>query len=433
MATVDLSQAEARRVALAAQGFSDRPPSGAVDVRLIRRVLGRIGVLQIDSVNVLVRTQYLPLYSRLGPYPARLLEHLAYERRELFEYWGHEASFLPVAAQPLFRWRMDRASNGEGVWNGIARIAQERPDFVEHVHATIVERGALSAGAFGEEAARTGPWWGWSDGKRALEFLFWSGRIAIARRTNFERFYDLPERVIPPSILQQPTPGRDDAQRELLRIGARCLGVATASDIKDYFRIRGAGAQARLDELVEAGELRQVRVQGWSGVAYLHREAQIPRWVRARALLSPFDSLVWFRDRAERLFDFFLRLEIYTPAHKRVFGYYVLPFLLGETLVGRVDLKADRKNGVLLVHGAFAEEGRDPDGIAVELAPELQRLAGWLGLHQIAVGERGEVARPLKAALAGSAVPDLHIPGPPPEEAGTDVVTVDAPDVVAPE
>jgi hypothetical protein len=288
------------------------------------------------------------------------------------------------------------------------------------VHSTIEERGPLSAGAFGDEAARSGPWWGWSDSKRALEWLFWTGRIAIARRTNFERFYDVPHRVIPPEILNQPTPSVADAQRELLRTAARCLGVATASDLKDYFRIKGPAAQHRIDELVEAGQLRSVRVQGWSAQAYLHPEAQLPRRVRARALLSPFDSLVWFRDRTERLFDFFLRLEIYTPAPKRVFGYYVLPFLLGDSLVGRVDLKADRQNGALLVHGAFAEAGQRPHAVAAELAPELQRMAGWLGLHRVEVGERGEVAAPLKAALAGAEVPDLHVVGPAPEEAGID-------------
>lgn len=429
----DFSVSEARRIALAAQGFADKRPSGLVDARLIRRVLGRVGLLQIDSVNVLVRTQYLPLYSRLGPYPAKILETLAYQKRELFEYWGHEASFLPVNTQPLFRWRMARAAEGAGIWGGIAQIAKDRPDFVEHVYSMIEERGALSAGAFGEEAERTGPWWGWSDSKRAVEWLFWIGRIAIARRTNFERFYDLPERVIPPEIMITPTPSVEDAQRELLRISSRSLGIATASDLKDYFRIKGPGANQRIDELVEAGELRQVRVKGWSAPVYLHPEAQLPRWVRARALLSPFDSLVWFRDRTDRLFNFYLRLEIYTPAPKRVFGYYVLPFLLGDTLVGRVDLKADRKNGALLVHGAFAEDGQRPDAVAAELASELQRLAGWLGLHSVQVGDRGEVAAPLKAAMAGAEVPDLHIPGPPPEEAGIEEVTEDAADVVSPE
>jgi uncharacterized protein YcaQ len=417
----DISAAEARRIALAAQGFADRPPSGTVDARLIRRVLGRIGLLQIDSVNVLVRTQYLPLYSRLGPYPAPILEHLAYKRRELFEYWGHEASFLPIATEPLFRWRMARAAEGKA-WGGLVQVARERPDFVEYVYSLIAERGALSGGAFGDEAARSGPWWGWSDSKRALEWLFWIGRIAISRRTNFERFYDLPERVIPAEILNAPTPTVEDAQRDLLRIASRAHGIGTASDLKDYFRIKGPGAQVRLNELVEAGELRQVRVHGWSAPAYLHPDAQLPRWVRARALLSPFDSLVWFRDRTDRLFNFFLRLEIYTPAPKRVFGYYVLPFLLGDTLVGRVDLKSDRKNGALLVHGAFAEAGQQPGAVAAELAPELQRLAGWLGLHRVVVGDRGEVAAPLRAMLAGTEVPDLHIAGPPLADTGIEDV-----------
>lgn len=424
MSKPDISAAEARRIALAAQGFADRRPGGTVDTRLVRRVLGRVGLLQIDSVNVLVRTQYLPLYSRLGPYPARILEDLAYNRRELFEYWGHEASYLPTAMQPLFRWRMARAAEG-AVWGGLLQLSRERPDLVEQVYRLLAERGPLSAGAFGDEAARSGPWWGWSDSKRALEWLFWTGRIAVASRKNFERFYDLPERVIPPQILNAPTPAVDDAQRELLRIASRSLGVATAGDLKDYFRIKGPAAQQRIDELVEAGELRRVAVQGWNSPAYLHPEAAIPRWVRARTLLSPFDSLVWYRDRTDRLFNFYLRLEIYTPAPKRVFGYYVLPFLLGEHLVGRVDLKSDRKNGALLVHGAFAEDGRRPDAVAAELAPELQRLAGWLGLERVIIGERGEVAAPLKAMLAGTATPEVEATGPSPDDAGVVPVGVE--------
>jgi uncharacterized protein YcaQ len=391
----DLSAAEARRIALAAQGFVDRAPSGVVDARLLRRVLGRVGLLQIDSVNVLARTQYLPLFARLGTYPAHLLDNLAYERRELFEYWGHEASYLPVATQPLFRWRMARAEAGEA-WGGLKRIARERPDLVERVYQLVAERGPISAGGHEQREKQTGPWWGWSDTKCAFEWLFWIGRIAVASRKNFERQYDLPERVIPSAILSAPTPSVEDAQRELIRISARAHGIGTVGDLADYFRLKNTEAKARLLELVEAGELREVTVEGWPAPAYLDPAAALPRWVRARALLSPFDSLVWERDRTERVFNFFLRLEIYTPAPKRVFGYYVLPFLVGEELVGRVDLKADRKNRALLVHGAFAEDGQNPAHVAAELAPELARMAGWLGLERVVIGERGAVAAPLR-------------------------------------
>ena len=391
----DISAAEARRIALAAQGFADRPPSGAVDARLIRRVLGRIGLLQIDSVNVLVRTQYLPLFSRLGPYPAPILETMAYQRRELFEYWGHEASFLPIALQPRLRWRMERYAAGEG-WVGMVRFARANGELLERVHQFVAERGPTASGDLEEPGRRSGRWWGWSEGKQALEWLYSTGRLAVAHRRHFERHYDLPERIYPPDILALPTPPADEAQRQLLRISAKAHGIGTATDLADYFRIKPAQARQRIAELVEAGELRPVQVEGWKAEAYMDPAGALPRRIRARALLSPFDPVVWERARTERLFDFFLRIEIYTPAPKRVYGYYVLPFLVGESLVGRVDLKADRKNRALLVHGAFAEAGQDPAFVAAELAPELERMASWLGLERVIVGERGEVAAPLR-------------------------------------
>ena len=425
----DISAAEARRIALAAQGFVDRPPTGAVDLRLIRRVLGRIGLLQIDSVNVLARTQYLPLFARLGPYSAHVLDSLAYERRELFEYWGHEASYLPVAMQPLFRWRMARAAAGEA-WNGLVRISTERPELVERIYHLVAERGPISAGGHEEREQRAGPWWGWSDSKRAFEWLFWTGRIAIANRKNFERQYDLPERVIPPAILTAPTPSVEDAHRELIRISARAHGIGTVGDLADYFRLRNAEARARILELVECGELREVTVEGWPMPAYLDPAAALPRRVRARALLSPFDPVVWERARTERLFNFFLRLEIYTPAPKRVFGYYVLPFLLGDELVGRVDLKADRKNRALLVHGAFAEAGQNPAHVAAELAPELARMAGWLGLERVVIGERGEVAAPLRDLHPQADDVNTDPPPAPAERASTEYDAAPGPDLI---
>lgn len=422
--TYDLSAAEARRIALAAQGFADRAPTGAVDVRLIRRVLGRIGLLQVDSVNVLVRTQYLPLYARLGPYSAPLLDSMVYERRELFEYWGHEASLLPMACHPLLRWRMEAGKRGE-TWGGLVSVSRERPDLVERVYQLVVERGPISAGGTDEPAERGGPWWGWTDAKRAFEWLFRTGQLAIGERRNFERFYDLPERVIPAEILNVPTPSVEDAQRQLLRISAKAHGIGTANDLADYFRLKVTDTRARLAELVEAGELQTVTVEGWSGPAYLDPSIQMPRRVRARALLSPFDSLVWFRDRTERLFNFFLRLEIYTPAPKRVFGYYVLPFLLGEELVGRVDLKSDRKNRALLVHGAFAEAGQNAEAVAAELGPELQRLAGWLGLERVIVGERGELAASLRAQHLHAEHLDVAPPPPPTDEQDDAAIAAD--------
>ena len=413
----DVSAAEARRIALAAQGFADRLPSGAVDARLIRRVLGRIGLLQIDSVNVLVRTQYLPLFARLGPYPAPILETMAYRRRELFEYWGHEASFLPIALYPLMRWRMERYARGEAGWSGMVAFARENADLLERVYRFVAENGRTAAGGLDEPATRSGPWWGWSEGKRALEWLYSTGRIAVAHRHNFERHYDLPERVYPPEILAQPAPPADEAQRQLIRISAKAHGIGTATDLADYFRIKPADARLRVAELVEAGELQPVRVEGWKAEAYLDPSAALPRRIRARALLSPFDPVVWERDRTERLFNFYLRIEIYTPAPKRVFGYYVLPFLVDDALVGRVDLKADRKNRALLVHGAFAEAGQDPGFVAAELAPELERMAGWLGLERVIVGERGEVAGPLR--MHHFSVDGLN-PEPPPSEEQAD-------------
>ncbi|HXM56305.1 MAG TPA: crosslink repair DNA glycosylase YcaQ family protein [Candidatus Dormibacteraeota bacterium] len=404
-AAADLSAAQARRIALAAQGFADPRPLGLPDRRALRRVLGRIGVLQIDSVNVLVRSHYLPIYSRIGPYPVTLLERAAWRApRELFEYWGHEASLLPVAAHPLFRWRMERAASA--AWGSVERIQRERPDYVERVLDEVRQRGPIGAGALEEERPRrSGPWWDWHDAKRALEWLFWCGRVTSAGRRGFERLYDLPERVLPAAVLATPTPSVEEAQRELLRISARALGVATARDLADYFEIGVIELKPRLAELVEAGELLPVTVEGWRQPAYLDPAARVPRRVRARALLSPFDSLVWDRPRAERLFGMRYRIEIYTPAERRVYGYYVLPFLLGETLTARVDLKADRAAGVLRAQATWAQDGHVPDEVAGELAAELRTMAGWLGMERVEAADRGDLAPALRRALAAQPAP----------------------------
>jgi uncharacterized protein YcaQ len=393
-----LSRAEARRVALAAQGFAAARPNGTVDARHVRRVLDRVGLLQIDSVNVLVRSHYLPLHARLGSYPTALLDRLAYaKRRSLFEYWGHEASLLPLALQPLMRWRMERAEQGVGMYRGLARFGLEKADYVRRVLAEVTDRGPIAAGELSGGSRGEGGWWGWSEGKMALEFLFWAGRVTTAQRRNFERIYDLPERVLPAELLAMATPSAADAQRRLIGLAAKALGVATERDLRDYFRLPPADARLRVAELVEAGELVPVRVEGWDRPAFLEREARLPRRIAAAALLSPFDSLIWERDRAERLFDFHYRIALYTPAALRTHGYYVLPFLLGDRLVARVDLKSDRAAGRLLVQASHAEAGIDPAAVAEPLHRELSALARWLGLESLAIADRGDLAPALRA------------------------------------
>ena len=394
-----VSAAQARRIALAAQGFADPRPAGPPTGWAVRRLLDRVGLLQIDSVNVLERAHYLPLFARYGPYDKALLDRAAhYAPRRLFEYWGHEASLIPVGLQPALRWRMERAEHD--AWGGMRRIAEERPDLVAQVLEEVRARGPVAASEVleHERPKRTGPWWDWSDVKRAFEFLFWSGQVTSARRRGFERLYDLPERVLPAEVVAAPTPRVEDAQRTLLRVAARSLGVASAKDLRDYFRLPATGTPERLDELVEAGELLAVEVEGWRHPGYLDPAARIPRAVDARALVGPFDSLVWERPRVERIFGFRYRIEIYVPAPQRVHGYYVLPFLLGDRLVARVDLKADRQAGALRVQAAHAEEGA-PAGTAEALRIELESMAGWLGLERLDVVGRGDLA----PALAGTA------------------------------
>jgi len=395
-----LSASQARRIALAAQGFRDPRSKGVPDRRALRRVLGRVGLLQIDSVNVLSRSHYLPAFSRLGPYPRATLDRLSDKGpRELFEYWAHEASYVPVEVQPLLRFRMRRWQ--EQAWGGMRRIAEEQPDLVRWVRSEVADRGPLSAAQIQHDAERpTGGWgWNWTPVKQALEFLFWSGEITSAGRRTFARQYDLPERVLPAEVLAAPTPDDATAHHELILRAARSLGVGTEPDLRDYFRLNHTESKQAVAELVEDGLLLPVTVQGWSVPAYLHPDAELPRWVRARALLSPFDSLVWFRERTERIFGMRVRLEIYTPAPQRVHGYYVLPFLLGDDLVARVDLKADRQAGVLRVQAAHLEAGQDAVDVCGELAAELHLMAGWLGLDLVAVAGRGDLGPALSSAV----------------------------------
>jgi uncharacterized protein len=387
-----LSADVARRIALSAQGLADPRPRGRVDRRHVRRLFARIGVVQVDSVNVLVRSQELPLFARLGPHPRQLLPAMAADG-EVFEYWGHMAAFIPADHHRLFRWRM-AAAYEDSWWRD---LVLRRPDFIEEVYDAVVARGPVTAADLRTEQRRKGTWWDWDDEKRALELLFYSGRVTARRRsTDFARVYDLPERMLPAAALKAPTPDEADARKELLLIAARALGIATDGDLADYHRQRVTVVRPLLAELVEAGALIPARVEGWPGRAYLDPQARNPRRVSARALLSPFDSLVFDRRRTERIFGFHYRIEIYTPAPKRVYGYYVLPFLLGEEIVARVDLKADRARSALLVPAAFTEPGMVPEAVAEELALELRTMAGWLGLDRVVVGERGGLAAPLQ-------------------------------------
>jgi len=395
-----LTAGEARRVALGAQGFAQARPEGPVGRRQLLKLIERLGVVQIDSVNVVSRTHYLPAFSRLGAYPRRLLEELAWgKRKALIEYWAHEASLTPAETHPLLRWRMEDASRGIGTWKGVARFIRERRDFVDRVLAEITARGPLAASELDMGHKGEGGWWGWSEAKRAVECLFWTGELTTAtRRGTFERVYGLPDKVLPKAVLAAPTPARDEAQRALIRIAGRAMGVATAKDLRDYFRLPVEGFKARLAEVAEAGELVPVAVKGWRETAYLDPAARRPRRVAAQALLSPFDNLIWFRERTERMFGVRVRLEIYTPSHKRTHGYYVLPFLEGDALTARVDLKAERKAGVLVVQASHAEPWAS-DETPKRLAQELKRMAGWLGLDRVRVERRGDLAGALDAAV----------------------------------
>jgi uncharacterized protein YcaQ len=394
----------ARRIALGAQGFAELRPTVPVGTRQLKRLAERLAVLQIDSVNVLSRAHYVPAFSRLGPYPRELLDGLCDRRRALFEYWAHEASFLPVRLHPHVRWRMHAAE--EHAWGSMVRIQRERSHYVAEVLDRVRTEGPLKASDLAEPRPdRPGSMWNWHAGKVALEWLFYSGALtARGRTTSFERVYDLTERVLPPEIVQAPTPDEPDAVRELVRTAARALGVATERDLRDYFRLRPQQARTAIAELADSGELQPVEVTGWGTPAWLDPQSRRPRRVRARALVSPFDSLVWERPRVERIFGFRYRIEIYTPAAKRVHGYYVLPFLLGDQLVARVDLKADRQAGVLRVQAAHAEEGAERALVSAALAEELRLLADWLQLEDVVVAERGDLWPELARATGAAAL-----------------------------
>ena len=392
----DLSLAQARRIALAAQGFADPRPTGRVDRRHLRRALDRMGIIQIDSVNVLVRSQELPLFARLGPHTRSLIPD-ATAAGELFEYWVHEASHVPTEHHHLHRWRMSSIHKWERYWT----LEKRRPGYLDEVLRRIDMDGPLASGDLGERTGKKGTWWDWDDAKVALEHLFWSGQVTATRRAgDFARLYDLTERVIPAHVMARPAPDEAEARKELLLLAARHHGVGTLEDLTDYHRQKNQPCRPLVRELVEEGSLVEVQVEGWGKPAYLHPDARLPRRIEACALLSPFDPVCWNRDRTERLFGFHYRIEIYTPAPKRVYGYYVLPVLWHDTLVGRLDLKADRAARALLVNGAFAELGVPLADVADDVAQEVWSMARWLGLERVDVAERGDLACTLGAAVA---------------------------------
>jgi len=394
-----LSLNEARRIALAAQGF-DRSRPGTVTATHLRRVIRQVGLLQIDSVNVLLPAHYQVPFSRLGPYDRARLDALIYRDREFTEQWAHEASILPVEHWPLIRHHL---GPHERRWGALAKFMAANADYAARVLEEVRARGPVVAGEIAEPngtRARGGGWWGWTMAKATLEGHFARGNIAIAERrtAGFARAYDLAERVVP-NEHNTRTMAREDAQRELVRLAARANGIATAKDLADYYRMAPREARQRVAELANAGELVEMRVEGWREPAFMHHEARAPRKIDAAALLSPFDPVIWFRPRAERLFRFDYRIEIYVPKEKRKYGYYVLPFLLGDALVARVDLKADRAEGCLRVLGAYIEPEARPDDVAPALARELHLMARWLGLADVAVARKGSLARALGAAV----------------------------------
>jgi uncharacterized protein YcaQ len=406
-----IGPAAARRAALAAQGFADPRPSGPPTRRHLARVLGRVRLLQLDSVNVAVRAHYMPVFSRLGPYDRALVDdaawaHSARKPRLLVEAWAHEASLVPVEEWPLL-WS---GAFRDRWWRSYESLVERHPGLVDDVLAVVKEQGPIGAGALEkalEAPTRPRPsgasWWERSDVKRICEFLFGTGVLTTGTRRHFERLYDLPERVLPPAVLAAPRPSADEAARTLVLGSASALGVATEPELRDYYRLAPKRSQAAVAELVDAGELEQVQVRGWDRPAYRLPGARVPRRITGRALLCPFDPLIWERARTERIFGFHYRIEIYVPEPKRQYGYYVFPFLLDGELVGRVDLKADRAAGVLRVPGAFAEPGADLPRVTAELAEELQVMAEWLGLDGVEVGERGDLAAPLRRQSRGRA------------------------------
>jgi hypothetical protein len=385
----------ARRIALGAQGFNDPRPKGRADVRHFRRVMNRLGVIQLDSVNVCVRSHYMPFYSRLGPYDRDALDSWLNDSGENFEYWAHVAAVLPVDRFPLWQWKMD----GPIGWRAAEALIEAHPQLLEEVYEQVRDNGPLTVSDLDVPQERTSPWWGYGPGKIALEALFAQGRITALRTGNFMRSYDIPERMIPAEHRPEVPVSKPEAYRTLLVDAVRHLGIGTMHDVTDYFRLKIPTARPIMNDLVAAGLVEEVAVRGWTGPVYMDPGASRPRTLNATTLLTPFDPIVWYRERGERLFDFHYRIEIYVPESDRVFGYYTLPFMLDGELVGRVDLKADRKSGALLVQSAWREEGTDEMQVADALSSELEQFAGWLGLSDIVVNQRGNLAARLGSKM----------------------------------
>jgi uncharacterized protein YcaQ len=400
-----LTAAQARRIAVAAQGFAEPKPSGPVTRAHLRRLISRIQVLQLDSVSVTVRAHYAPIFSRLGPYDRDVLDRAAWSHstrspRLLVEYWAHEAALMAVDDWPLLRWRMREYTHGR--WG--TEIVKKNAKLADDIVAAVAEIGPATSGQIeahleSEPRGRKGPWWDRSDTKWVAEALFAAGVLTTATRVGFARHYDLTENVLPPDVVTQEVDD-DEAVRELTLRAAGALGVGTEADIRDYFRLSPQKAKPAIAKLVADGELEPVDVEGWSAPAYLRAGQIVPRQDRGTALLCPFDPLIFFRPRVERVFDFIYRIEIYVPANKRQFGYYVWPFMLDGRLVGRVDLKAERNRDALHVVGAFAEPGEQPAQVADALAMQLRVMASWLGLSELTVGERGDLVKELSRAVA---------------------------------
>lgn len=383
-----LTKDQARRYTLAAQGFNEDRAEGRVDVRHFRKVMSQIGLVQLDSVNVFSRTHYLPFFSRIGPYARESLDDWIWGSGELFEYWGHEASIIPVEDHRLLRWRMNRPMK----WKRLDALQESHPGYIEEVYTQVVERGPLQTRDLDRPGRRDNDaMWGWNDGKVALEVLFLQGRVTTSHRQNFVRMYDLTGRVIDAEHLDSSDPTQDEAITELLSKAAGYMGVGTAEDIADYYRIRLPAARPLIRRLVEDDVLEEVEVEGWGKPGYLHPEAMLPRRARGTALLSPFDNLIWYRPRVKRLWDFDYRIEIYVPEPDRQYGYYVLPFLLDGMLVARVDLKTDRRDEVLKVQGAFAEPDVDEKAVGRALRRELDLIADWLDLDDVVIARNGDL------------------------------------------
>ena len=376
-----LSIQDARALALAAQGF-DKPRTKTKSTTADAvAVIKKLGVIQIDSVNVLVRSQELPLFSRLGDHDRNAIPK-ATSHRKIFEYWGHEAAHLPVELHPVFRFKMHAARSGKLKHWGLTSFYADNKAFVRRILKHVEINGSTSARDLATRTTKKSSWWDWDEAKTALEYLFLTGELmSCGRGSDFARVYDTPERVLPEKILQMPTLSETDARKDLLVRAMRAQGVATLRDLADYYRQKPAVVKPLVSELVEQGVLREVAVDGWQDKAYVHRSAKLPRKLYATALLSPFDSLVWCRPRNERLFDFHYRIEIYTPKEKRKFGYYVLPFMMNGQMVGRVDLKADRENSKLLVQSVHTERGVKRSAVNDALTTELRLMASWLGLR----------------------------------------------------